>query len=168
MTEYYSVNVLLVNNKLDYQVPDTGKVAGIKYKWRPENKGIESSIQAECCFQYPDVTSETENIHSITEQEYLDFARVILSSNSSQMSLSGEDTPIITAEFPEAGGSMDFIITEPNGEQKTITLEILENRIVTLPAEHLTTTEIGTLRIQVRSNIWHTVSGFGTINIEVS
>lgn len=166
MSNFYTATVRLVSNRLDYLVPDFQKISGAKYKWFPENKGIPNSIQCECCFEYPDVVSTTENLKIITEQDYLDFSKIITTVNKTQIKSDGIDYPIITAEFPEAGGIAVFYIKKPDGEKKTIEIMIPANKIITLDKKNLTVTEKGVITINIRSNKWYSVTGLGVIYIE--
>ncbi len=162
----YTSNVKLVNNKLEYFVPNVQKITGAKYKWVTENKGIPNTKQCECCFEYTDVIKENINIKKITQNQYDDFCKVITTCDKTQIHSDGVDCSKITAQFPEGGGIARFIITKPNNEKKIIEIQIPENKIAILPKEETTTTEKGTITINVKSNKWHDVTGLGVIYIE--
>jgi len=163
---YYKVNVKLIGSKLDYLVPDVKKISGAKYKWTPANKGVPNSLQAQCCFVYPDVVPDTADLASINQTQYDDFAKVIVTADKAQIQAGGTDGAVITVKFPEGGGKASFVITKPNQDRQTVERQIPANGIVTLPKENLTTKEKGMTKISIRSDEWHDVSGLGEISIE--
>jgi len=166
MSNFYTSNVKLVVGKLNYLVPDVHKIFGAKYKWFPENKGIPNSIQCVCCFEYPDFISNTEDLKSITEKEYTDFGKVIVSVDKTLINANNTDYPTITAKFSEAGGTATFYITKPDGEKTEFKAAIPENKTVTLPKEHIITTKIGSTKISIKSEKWSNVSGLDEISID--
>jgi len=163
---FYKVNVKLIGSKLDYLVPDVKKISGAKYKWTPANKGIPNSLQAECCFVYPDVVANTADLVSITQTQYDNFAKVIVTADKTKIQANGIDGAVITAKFPEGGGKVSFVISRPNQDKQTVERQIPANGIVTLPKENLTTKDKGMTKISIRSDRWHDVSGLGEISIE--
>jgi len=163
---FYKVNVKLIGNKLNYLVPDVKKISGAKYKWIPANKGVPNSLQAECCFVYSDVVANMTDLTSITQTQYDDFAKVIVTADKTQIQANGIDGAVITAKFPEGGDKVSFVITKPNQDKKIVERQIPANGIVTLPKENFTTKDKGMTKVSIRSDRWHDVSGLGEISIE--
>lgn len=167
MSNFYTSNVKLVSNKLDYAVPDVRKISGTKYKWFPENKGKPNSLQAECCFEYAEAITPGGDISSITEQQYTDFAKVTSTVDKTEIQSDGSDGAIVSATFPEAGGKAIFTIHKPNvTDPEIVEVTIPASKIAILPKEKTSTNEKGTIRVGISSDTWQSVAGFGAISIE--
>ena len=164
---YYKSNVKLISTKLEYNVPDIQKIKGIKYMWSPENKGIDKSHQAVCCFLYDDELKETSDIKKITKEDFDSFCNVILTSKKTSILSDGKDSTDITAVFPEGGGTVKFVIIKPDNTDKTIDVPISDKGIAVL-SSHVTSEIPGKIKIRIKSDKWHNVSGLGAITIESS
>lgn len=163
---YYTSNVKLVGGNLEYNVPDTKKIASTKFKWFTENRAVEGSIQAECCFVCPDLLLENDNLQSITQQEYNDFATVSLISDKSQITADGTDFATVTATFPELGGIATFTIFKPNQDKQTVEKMIPESGIVTVGENVIISNIQGLIKISISSKKWSGALGSGEIYVE--
>lgn len=152
----YKTNITLSKGKFDYHTPDVQKISGAKYKWINENEGV-------CAFEYPDLINN-ENVSSITEKEYDDFAKVILSSDKDKINSDGIDTATVIAKFTEGGGIATFVINAPNEERKIVDVIIDADGVATLDGIFSNTK--GIITISIKSKKWHSVFGLGSVQIE--
>lgn len=166
---YFTTKIKLIANKLDYGQLDINKISGAKYRWLPENNGKPNSVQGECCFEYPDTDAQvvtSNDLKTITEQEYTDFGKVTITSDKTQIKADGIDSPAVRVAFPEGGGTAMFKILTPTKEKINFDIPIPENGIVNIPTDKLTTTEKGVTTISYISDKWGSASGFKTLQIE--
>jgi hypothetical protein len=161
---HYRANVMYAS-EYHYQVPDVRKITGAKYRWITRNKDP-GTVQAECCFEYPDTVDATADLQIITQKEYDAFAKVILTADKTRIKPDGEDSARIKAKFPEGGGMVSFFISS-RGTNKTVEMPIPESGLVALPGENVTATASGTIRIDVHSGKWHSTRGLGSVSVEV-
>jgi len=162
----YRVNVKSPDGReLDYGVPDISKITGIKYRWDVGNAGKAGVRHAVAVFEYPMDLPETEDLVKISEAEYDAFCNVTVSSDKNSIMADGKDEATITVQFPEGGEKVSFVIIKPNGEQQIIDRPIPPTGKVTLPFK---STVKGKTRVLIRSDKWHSVSGLGSAEIDVT
>lgn len=169
LAKYKTVVRSADGGSLDYPVPDVQKIKGVKYKWNPQNKGKANTVHAEACFEYPEDLPNVVDRAKITEQEYIDFGKVIITTDKTTYQADGVDAPIITATFPEGGGKVKFVIPKPEKSQSQIVERTIPgNGIITLPGVNLRTTKIGITTIIIRSDKWSGAAGLGEISVEAT
>jgi len=158
--------VMLINGKWDYDVPDPRLISGAKYKFIPGNFGNPNTKQATCAFEYPDDLGDNmPRRESVGTTIYNNFASVNVTPTSATITADGIDGTEITAEFSEQGGYAFFSVNFPDGTQTQTQIPIDQNGEAKLPADKTSTTTPGTILVVIKSSVWHNVAGFDDVEI---